>query len=96
MKNDRIENIIRFLKDNVEPLNDNIYGLSYRASAFMIDGIYLPCVIFRNPKFTVNLALRRFKEEQKGKGFFGKSATSYFKIVKSLLRIIQLMILLKL
>lgn len=82
MKNEHNENIIRFLKDNIEPLNDSIYGLSYRASAYLTDGVYLPCVIFRNPKSTVNLALRRFKEEQKGKGIFGKSAASYFKIVE--------------
>jgi hypothetical protein len=82
MKNEHNENIIRFLRDNVEPLDDSIYGLSYRASAYMTDGIHLPCVIFRNPKSTVNLALRRFREEQKGKGIFGKSAASYFKIVE--------------
>jgi hypothetical protein len=82
MKNEHNENIIRFLKDNIEPLDDSIYGLSYRASAYLTDGVYLPCVIFRNPKSTVNLALRRFKEEQKGKGIFGKSAASYFKIVE--------------
>jgi hypothetical protein len=82
MKNEHNEKIIRFLKDNIEPLDDSIYGLSYRASAYLTDGIYLPCVIFRNPKSTVNLALRRFKEEQKGNGIFGKSAASYFKIVE--------------
>jgi hypothetical protein len=82
MRNEHNENIIRFLKDNIEPLEDNVYGLSYRASAYMIDGTYLPCVIFRNPKSTVNLALRRFKEEQKGKGFFGTSSASYFKVVE--------------
>jgi hypothetical protein len=82
MKNEHNENIIRFLRDNVEPLDDSTYGLSYRASAYLTDGIYLPCVIFVNPKLTVNLALRRFKEEQKGKGIFGKSAASYFKIVE--------------
>jgi hypothetical protein len=82
MKNEHNENIIRFLKDNIEPLDDSIYGLSYRASAYLTDGVYLPCVIFRNPKSMVNLALRRFKEEQKGKGIFGKSAASYFRIVE--------------
>ncbi len=82
MKNEHNEKIIKFLKDNIEPIEDNIYGLGYRASANLTDGTYLPCVIFRNPKSTVNLALRRFKEEQKGKGIFGKSAASYFKIVE--------------
>jgi hypothetical protein len=76
MKNEHNENIIRFLRDNVEPLDDSTYGLSYRASAYLTDGIYLPCVIFVNPKLTVNLALRRFKEEQKGKGIF-QMPTSY-------------------
>lgn len=82
MKDKHIDKIIQFLKDNIEPLDDSIYGLGYRASVYLTDGTYLPCVIFRNPKSTVNLALKRFKEEQKGTGIFGKSAASYFKIVE--------------
>ena len=68
MRNERTENIIKFLKNNIEPIENNIYGLGYRASAYLTDGTFLPCVIFRNPDNYVNLALKRFKEEQKGKG----------------------------
>jgi hypothetical protein len=82
MKDKHSDNIIEFLKQNVEPIDDKVYGLEYRASAKMIDGTFLPCVIFVNPNSTVNLALKRFKEEQKGNGLFGNSSTAYSKIVK--------------
>ena len=55
--------IIKFLKNNIEPLENNAYGLGYRASAYLIDGTFLPCVIFRNSKTIVELAIRRFREE---------------------------------
>ena len=84
MKKQQSEDIIKFLKENIEPLEDNSFGSGYRASVYLTDGTYLPCVIFRNPKTTVNLAIRRFKEEQKGKGFFNSSsAVSYYNIVKN-------------
>ena len=78
------EEIINFLKDNVEPLDDNAYGIGYRASVYLTDGTFLPCVIFRNSKTIVNLAIRRFKEEQSGKGLFNRaSGFGYANIVKS-------------
>ncbi len=77
-------NIIKFLKDNIEPLDDNSYGLGYRASATLKDGTFLPCVIFRNPKATIDLAIRRFKEEQTGNSIFSKSSgLGYREIVKT-------------
>jgi hypothetical protein len=33
----------------VKPLKDNIFGDYYRASAYLRDGTYLPCVMFANP-----------------------------------------------
>jgi hypothetical protein len=78
------EEIVKFLKNNIEPLDDNAYGPGYRASVYLIDGTFLPCVIFRNPKITVNLAIRRFKEEQSGTGIFKKSSgAGYYNIVKN-------------
>jgi hypothetical protein len=68
------EDIIYFLKTNTEPLEDNVYGSGYRASATLKDGTFLPCVLFRNPATLVNLAIQRFKEEQSGKGVFAKSS----------------------
>lgn len=78
--------IIEFLKKNVEPINDEIFGLAYRASATLKDGTYLPCVIFRNPNKTVDLAIRRFKEEQSGKPIFSNKSKGfgYREIVKTL------------
>ena len=76
--------LIRFLKDNIEPIEDNIYGVAYRASATLTDGTYLPCVTFRNPNPTVNQAVKRFKEEQTGKSIFSKSSgLGYREIVKT-------------
>jgi hypothetical protein len=76
------EEIVKFLKKNIEPIEDSINGKGYRAAVYLTDGTYLPCVIFRSTKEITNLAIRRFKEEQKGKGLFGKSATSYYRIVQ--------------
>jgi hypothetical protein len=83
MRAEKTENIIKFLRDNIEPMEDNSFGLGYRASVYLTDGTFLPCVIFRNPKTVVNLAIRRFKEEQNGKGIFNRSAVSYYNIVKN-------------
>ncbi len=78
------EDIIKFLKDNIEPLENNAYGIGYRASVYLTDGTFLPCVIFRNPKTVVNLAIRRFKEEQIKRGFFNRSSgVNYYNIVKN-------------
>ncbi len=84
MKSQQTDDIVKFLKDNVEPLGDSSYGLGYRSSVYLTDGTFLPCVIFRNPKTVVNLAIRRFKEEQTGKGIFNRpSAANYYNIVKN-------------
>lgn len=77
------EGIIKFLKENTEPLPSQSYGTGYRASVYLIDGTYLPCVIFRNPKTIVDLAIKRFKEEQTGKSIFKNSKHGYYDIVKS-------------
>ncbi len=79
----RTEEIINYLRKNIEPLPDRNMGDGYRASVYLIDGTYLPCVIFRNSRSITNLALKRFKEENKKKGLFSKSTSmSYFNIVK--------------
>jgi hypothetical protein len=56
--------IIEFLKAEVEPLPDRIYGNRYRASAYLIDGTYLPCVVFQSKGKQVDLALKRFEQEK--------------------------------
>ncbi|MET6995882.1 hypothetical protein [Chitinophaga defluvii] len=84
MKRQQTEDIIKFLKDNIQPLEDNVYGPSYRASVYLTDGTFLPCVIFRNTKPIVNLAIRRFKEERVGKSIFNRSSgLGYYEIIKT-------------
>jgi hypothetical protein len=57
--------IATFLKGNIEPLKDKIYGDRYRAAATLNDGTYLPCVVFQSKRAQVELALRRFEELRK-------------------------------
>jgi hypothetical protein len=59
MKSDELS---QFLRDNVEPVKDPIRGNRYRAAAHLIDGTYLPCVVFESTQARVELALRRFSE----------------------------------
>jgi hypothetical protein len=84
MKKQTSEEIIHFLKNNIEPLEDSIYNSGYRASVYLVDGTFLPCVMFRNPNSIVNLAIKRFKDEESGKGIFNKSkGKGYYGIVKN-------------
>ena len=77
------EELISFLRNNIDPLKDNAYGDGYRASETLIDGLYLPCAIFRNSNTVIDLAIKRFKQEQSGKGIFSKSSgLGYRDIVK--------------
>lgn len=41
-------------------MHDRIYGDRYRASVFLRDGTYLPCMVFQSQDLRVELALRRF------------------------------------
>ena len=76
--------LIRFLKDNVDPLDDSVYGKGYRASAHLSDGTFLPCVIFRNPKTVVELAVKRFRDERIGKGIYKSSPElGHYDVVKT-------------
>lgn len=78
------QEIIDFLKTNITPLPDSIYGPGYRASVTLTDGLFLPCVLFRNPINIVNLAERRFNEERTGRSIFSKSSgLGYKDIIKS-------------
>ncbi|MFT3981260.1 MAG: hypothetical protein QM687_12365 [Ferruginibacter sp.] len=82
------EDIIKFLKNNIEPLDNYVYSPGYRVSVYLTDGTFLPCVLFRNPETLVNLAIRRFKEEQRGKSVFSRpSGVGYREIVKNFVTI---------
>ena len=79
-----IEDIITFLKENIQPLPDRNYGDGYRASVTLTDGLHLPCVVFRNTSHIVDLAIKRFEQEQSGKSIFSKSSGfGYRDIVKT-------------
>jgi hypothetical protein len=76
--------IVTYVKENIIPVDNSIYGPGYRASVYLKDGTYLPCVVFRSSKPIVDLAVRRFKEELSGKGIFAKSSgLGYLDIVKT-------------
>lgn len=76
--------IAEYLNQNVTPIKDSIYGNGYKAAVYLKDNTYLPCVIFRNVSPLVNLAIRRFKEEQTGKSVFLKSSgLGYPEIVRT-------------
>lgn len=79
-----LEDIIKFLRINIQPLPDTNFGDGYRASVTLTDGLFLPCVMFRNSSSIVDLAVRRFREEQSGKSIFSKSSgLGYREIVKT-------------
>lgn len=61
------DELATFLRDNIEPLKDPIYGDRYRAAAHLTDGTHLPCVVFQPRRKLVDLALRRFEELRKNK-----------------------------
>lgn len=84
MSQSSLENIISYLRKEINPLEDDVFGAGYRVSAYLTDGTFLPCVTFRNPNNTIDLAIKRFKEELTGKSIFGKSSgLGYRDIVKS-------------
>ena len=77
------QDIIEFLKNNIEPLENTAYGNGYRASVYLLDGLFLPCVIFRNSATITKLAIKRFKDEQSGRNIFKNNANGYMDIVKT-------------
>ena len=58
----KVDELANFLKSNIEPLDDRIYGNRYRAAVRLTDDTYLPCVVFQSKKSLVELALRRFDQ----------------------------------
>jgi len=73
-----------YLKSGVQPWTDSIYGDGYRCSAYLKDGTFLPCVVLRKSGATVELALRRFEDERRGKGIFrSNGADAYRSIVRT-------------
>jgi hypothetical protein len=61
--------IAKFLRNNIEPIKDNIYGNIYRGSVYLTDGLFLPCVQFINSKNMTDLAVKRIEEETGDKNY---------------------------
>jgi hypothetical protein len=56
------EQIIDFLKNNIEPTPYFDWAPLYRCSAYLKDGLYIPCVAFQSASNRIDLAIRRFDE----------------------------------
>ena len=78
-----IMEISEFLKTEEEPWPDSNYGDGLRCSAYLNDGLFLPCVIIRKNKKYIDLACRRFEEEKSGKSVFLNNKNGYRDIVKN-------------
>ena len=68
--------------DNVEPLEDSIYGNRYRCAVTLNDGTFLPCVVLQSKQRIVELAKRRIEQELNGTGILSGS-DPYGQIVAS-------------
>jgi len=75
--------ISEFIKSGEEPYPDSSYGDGYRCSAYLKDGLFLPCVIIRKNEQYIDLACRRFDEEKSGKSIFKSNRNGYREIVGS-------------
>lgn len=70
-----LDQIIGFAQAEIEPVTDLSGSPAYRCSAYLKDGLYLPCVLLASSAARVALASRRFDEargqEQRGEAGFG-------------------------
>lgn len=55
--------IISFLKKNIEPVADDVFGKRYRASVTLNGNLVIPCVEFLDKEKYVNQFTRRFDQE---------------------------------
>jgi hypothetical protein len=56
--------IVRFARQQVEPITDSIGHLTYRCAAYLKDGVYLPCVALKSRRVWRELALKRLGQLQ--------------------------------
>ena len=73
--------IAEWVKSNVIPLSDRIYGKRYRCAAILNDGLYLPCVVISSSQTKVAQALKRFDETRNDNSLH--KSVGYRSIVKS-------------
>ncbi|MEP2494804.1 MAG: hypothetical protein ABJH21_10150 [Parasphingorhabdus sp.] len=72
-----------YIAQSDDVIADTFTGEGFRCSVDLSDGTHLPCVMLRRPEKTIDLALRRFKDEQSGRGVFRTMDNGYRKVVKS-------------
>lgn len=59
----RAEEIVDFVKRNVEPLPASPpHGARHRVAGTLIDGTSLPCIVVESASLTTDLALKRFEQ----------------------------------
>lgn len=56
--------MIQWVRTNVEPTPDLRLRNSFRCSAYLKDGLYLPCVLLREAHSHVRHAIERFEESR--------------------------------
>ena len=59
-----IDEVIHWVRTNVEPTPDLCERNAFRCSAYFKDGLYLPCVLVREANAQVRLAIERFEESR--------------------------------
>ncbi len=71
--------LVAFLHANIEPL---LRGSStqFRASAYLTDGTYLPCVLCENREQHVNSVLGRLQHAEKSTGQYRSTVMSHFDV----------------
>jgi hypothetical protein len=56
------EEAVQWLQAETEPIRDLVGRNAYRCSAYLHDGLYLPCVLIRESQAYADLALKRFQQ----------------------------------
>jgi len=56
------DEITRWIQTEIEPIRDLVGRNAYRCSAYLHDGLYLPCVLVRESQAYADLALKRFQQ----------------------------------
>jgi len=77
------EEIRDYLRHNIEPFAFSFSEVSFRAAVHLTDGLFLPCVVFRNQEERVKQAIKRFRDEQTGRSIYKDPTNGYEEIVKS-------------
>ena len=68
------EEIIEYLKAEIEPLNNPYDGTVYRAAVYLTDGHYLPCVSFQSATAKVARAKKVFSPKKLAKALVSSSS----------------------